>query len=240
VNSLVKEDFTARYPVEPGKYRSQESVAAPENRYASAGQFAEDLNRFLSDQPLKFAPELSVWEQIRKWVRRHPRLTSTGVVSMLSAAVIIPCVMLLGIVVLRACRNADTARRAQDFEAGTLQARPMVSNSIPNEDTLREGVLKCRKTLEIYEVLDNPNWQKGPHWTGLSHAQRSTLAEKVARVVAGVGPCGVASCTRSPGGSEERPEDPDDRRRHSGFACFEGAIPGTGSLLDALKRTQKP
>ena len=34
---------------------------------------AADLRRFLEDQPLRYAPELSRVEGVRKWFRRHPR-----------------------------------------------------------------------------------------------------------------------------------------------------------------------
>ena len=50
----------------------------PERRYRHADQLAEDLRRFLDDQPLRFAPELSRVERVQKWLRRHPRLTSLG------------------------------------------------------------------------------------------------------------------------------------------------------------------
>jgi len=32
---------------------------------------AEDLQRFLDDEPLKYAPELSRVERVRKWLRRR-------------------------------------------------------------------------------------------------------------------------------------------------------------------------
>src|SRR5207248_3399844 len=47
-------------------------------RYQRAEHLAEDLKCFLEDRPLKHAPELSQREQIGKWLRRHPRLTSSG------------------------------------------------------------------------------------------------------------------------------------------------------------------
>src|SRR5262249_27342881 len=50
----------------------------PARRYQQAGHLAEDLRRFLDDLPLKYAPEPSRAERLRKWLRRHPRLTSSG------------------------------------------------------------------------------------------------------------------------------------------------------------------
>src|SRR5262249_1057817 len=56
-------------------------AADPALRYQRAEHVAEDLRRFLADQPLCYAPELSRRERLQKWLRRHPRLTSSGSVA---------------------------------------------------------------------------------------------------------------------------------------------------------------
>jgi serine/threonine protein kinase/Flp pilus assembly protein TadD len=50
----------------------------PAHRYTSAAELREDLNRQRSNQPLRYARERSVRESARKWIRRHPRLSSGG------------------------------------------------------------------------------------------------------------------------------------------------------------------
>lgn len=150
----------------------------PQNRYASAGQLAEDLNRFLADQPLKYAPELSTWERVRKWIRRHPRLTSSTAVSLLAAAVIIPGVALLGLRAVR-LRNAEAANYAREFQTETMQSLPQTMMVAPDEEQLHEGIAKCKKTLGIYGVLDNPNWQQNAHWQSLEPFLQRKLSENV-------------------------------------------------------------
>ena len=59
----------------------------PARRYQQADHLADDLRRLLEDRPLKHAPELSRVEQARKFVRRHPRLTSSGTVAGIAALV---------------------------------------------------------------------------------------------------------------------------------------------------------
>src|SRR5205085_11553738 len=44
---------------------------APEDRYASAGEMAADLRRYLNDQPI-LARRPSWFDRGRKWLRRHP------------------------------------------------------------------------------------------------------------------------------------------------------------------------
>ena len=61
----------------------------PAQRYQRADHLAEDLRRFLDDRPLKYAPELSRVERVRKFVRRHPRLDVVGDGRAAAAAVLL-------------------------------------------------------------------------------------------------------------------------------------------------------
>ena len=57
----------------------------PATRYPSAAALAEDIERHLSDLPLRYARETSPGEQFRKWARRNPRLASpAGIVAVLA------------------------------------------------------------------------------------------------------------------------------------------------------------
>lgn len=59
-------------------------------RYQTAEELIEDLGRQLSSHPLRFAENRSIRERIRKWARRHPRITSaTSVLIFCSAFLII-------------------------------------------------------------------------------------------------------------------------------------------------------
>ena len=53
----------------------------PADRYASAQELADDLHRFLRDEPIH-ATRPSLVEQVRKWSRRHPSLVVAGVLVM--------------------------------------------------------------------------------------------------------------------------------------------------------------
>ncbi len=58
----------------------------PTERYASAGEFAADLRRFLDDRPI-LARRPTALDHTRKWLRRHPAYTYAGLVVLLLAAV---------------------------------------------------------------------------------------------------------------------------------------------------------
>lgn len=67
----------------------------PGERYLTAEEFAEDLQRFLENRPIQ-ARRPTVVERVRKWSRRHPSVVVSGIVmlvllalgSMISAALI--------------------------------------------------------------------------------------------------------------------------------------------------------
>lgn len=56
----------------------------PANRYASARQLCDDLTAQTKNQPLVHLKEPSLGERSQKWMRRHPRLTSTASVGLLA------------------------------------------------------------------------------------------------------------------------------------------------------------
>ncbi len=58
----------------------------PAERYASAGEFAADLRRFLDDRPI-LARRPTAVDHARKWLRRHPAYTYAGLVVLLLTAI---------------------------------------------------------------------------------------------------------------------------------------------------------
>jgi tRNA A-37 threonylcarbamoyl transferase component Bud32 len=72
----------------------------PSGRYASAGELADDLGRFLTGRPVKARP-VSWWRRSWQWCRRHPAPAG------LMAAVILAIGLLIGGLTLHAVRVAD-------------------------------------------------------------------------------------------------------------------------------------
>jgi serine/threonine protein kinase/tetratricopeptide (TPR) repeat protein len=157
----------------------------PAERYQRADQLAADLDAFLSDRPLKHAPELSWVERGQKWIRRHPRLASSG-----SVAVLATLLLVLAGVALTGMRghltatqsklaSAEALKRKQDFEAGTVRALCLVNTLVDLPDHRRQGLAACEQTLSRYEVLEREDWQERPAWRQLNAEERQALGEDV-------------------------------------------------------------
>ena len=155
----------------------------PSRRYQQADHLAEDLRRFLTDCPLKYAPELSRVERVRKYFRRHPRLTSSG--SVATAALVVLLAVGTSLAAARGHLSEARARlgtvqardRQKAHEDGMVKALCLVNTSLDLQDHLREGADVCEKTLALYDVPGGAPGGEHPDWAGLDPGTRRRLAE---------------------------------------------------------------
>jgi serine/threonine protein kinase/tetratricopeptide (TPR) repeat protein len=155
----------------------------PARRYQRAEHLVDDLTRFLEDRPLRYAPELSTAERVRKWVRRHPRLTSSGSVAT-AAALLLALVggalvwaqQHLAVTREQAARAAARERQ-RATAAGTEQALCLVNTTTDVQDHLRTGLRVCEQTLALHHVLERDDWQDDPDWDRLDADEQRRLAE---------------------------------------------------------------
>jgi serine/threonine protein kinase/tetratricopeptide (TPR) repeat protein len=130
----------------------------PGKRYQTAHELREDLQRQLDHLPLKFAPEPSRMERVRKWTCRHPRLVSSTSVAAVAALI----VALFGILLLArtwqlAREKAYNSLNLLREEMKTIQF--LLNSPNPERDQLEEGIALCRQTLDRYGVLEGVSWQ---------------------------------------------------------------------------------
>jgi serine/threonine protein kinase/Flp pilus assembly protein TadD len=156
---------------------------APEDRYQQAGELTEDLQRFLEDRPLRHAPELSTKEVVRKWARRHPRLTSSA--SVAAAAVVLLLLAggaLAGVrhhlsAVQTELEDIQARERHKAYRDGTARALCLVNTTTGRPEHVREGLAVCEQTLGLYNLLAEEHWQEPPDWARLGPAARAEVAE---------------------------------------------------------------
>ena len=96
----------------------------PADRYATAQELADDLQRFLRDEPIR-ARRPSLVEQGRKWARRHPAVLAAAVLVMFLTLVLsLTSNYLIGRANERAnAALAESRLRAEEAEKRFQQAR---------------------------------------------------------------------------------------------------------------------
>jgi tetratricopeptide (TPR) repeat protein len=171
----------------------------PAQRYQQAEHLADDLRRFIEDRPFRYAPELSRAEQARKWLRRHPKLTSVAPVAAVALLLLVGTgLAILGLREhLRSTQQnleeatgreqertlelgvAQGRERKRAFAAGTIRALCLVNTTTDLHDHYRQGQSVCEEVLGLYGVLDRPDWQQTPSWQQLAADERRLLAEDV-------------------------------------------------------------
>ncbi len=131
----------------------------PAQRYPSALALAEDLRRFLADEPVSARP-VGAGERLVKWVRRRPALAALVLVSLLAAAALVG----LGAwsnAALRAAADRERHQRRLAEERSQLTRRAVddmysqvaeewLANE-PHKDLVQRAFL--RKALRIYQQL---------------------------------------------------------------------------------------
>ncbi len=152
----------------------------PSERYQSAQELADDLQRFLDNRPIR-ARRPSPMELVRKWLRRHPSVAAAGVVIL----ILLACGSLVSAALVRAEQDRTKAeqqkteqayrrerQRAEEAEARLRLARRSVDELIQvSEQELAdrpgmEGVRKrlLRSALAYYQEIiaqrrDDPDAQ---------------------------------------------------------------------------------
>jgi WD40 repeat protein/serine/threonine protein kinase len=111
----------------------------PSERYATAQELADDLQRFLKDEPIR-ARRPTPWQRARKWARRHRSIVASFAVSVLV------------LLVLAMAGLAANYRLIQDEKAQTLAAYREEAN---------QRRIAERHLHRSYALLAQQAWERG-------------------------------------------------------------------------------
>lgn len=155
----------------------------PANRYASARALMEDLDRQLSDQPLKHAKDGSVPERLRKWCRRHPRLSSWA---SLGTCALVLLVGAVGFAAYQRDRRMGLEARENwgAFRDDSMRFQLSLTG-LPEDGTkpTTDAVANGRKALERYPSPGDPDWERSRAVRHLSERDRADLRQEVGTVL---------------------------------------------------------
>jgi serine/threonine protein kinase/tetratricopeptide (TPR) repeat protein len=154
----------------------------PADRYQTADDLREDLDRHLSQLPLKHAANPSKREVVRKWLKRHPRLTSSSTVAAV-AAVLFVAVVAGAVYARERTRGLEARGRLADHQTAFRDAQLFLDDRNRSWPRLDEGLGKLRGVLARYDVPEDPAatdaWLRSPALRYLPESERSRVKEDV-------------------------------------------------------------
>ena len=148
--------------------------ADPNRRYRQAAELREDIDLHLTNQPLKYATNPSIRERMLKWVRRHPRLSSSGTVMAVSAAILLAVGAGAFFVY---DRNRDLSARTLylDHQAAFANAQLLFDDRNQSHADLSAAQANLRGVLDRYGV---PVDGKSDDWLAASPLRRLPPADR--------------------------------------------------------------
>jgi eukaryotic-like serine/threonine-protein kinase len=118
----------------------------PAQRYASAGALAEDLQRFIDDEPIQ-ARRVSDAERLWRWSRRHKAIAA--LLALLATVLTVGCAV-MAVLWSRAEHSAEIAR-ANEFKAQTLAQQEAKASGEARELAGKEA--KARREAQEQERI---------------------------------------------------------------------------------------
>jgi serine/threonine protein kinase len=120
----------------------------PGQRYASALELAEDVQRFLRDEPIRARP-VRLAARVWSWVRRHPLPAGLVAASLLAPLVALIALSLLSARLVRANALESAAQQAELLEEATREFSRNVERVVQAKFTVNKTVPPTPNTVPL-------------------------------------------------------------------------------------------
>ena len=139
----------------------------PSRRYQTAAQLRDDIERHLAHQPLRYAPNRSISERLRKWQRRHPRWAAAGLVAVIATLVFILPVTVLAVRKMQLeTTEAELLWQESEKEARTVQV--MLATRLSDRAELDRSLANGKSIIEKYGIDEDSQWLQRPQVSRLT------------------------------------------------------------------------
>ena len=151
-------------------------------RYTTAGEFAEDLRRFLADHPNRHAPEPSPRERLAKFLRRNPRF-ATG--AMISSVAMVFILMLASLLAFSTTKRASVESRLmlKAFQADFPKCQFLLNTVSGPIDHLPDGLALSKTTLLRFGVSTDGPWHGNASFQAFTTDETTKLKADLAELV---------------------------------------------------------
>jgi serine/threonine protein kinase len=158
----------------------------PMRRYQSARELQVDLERHLQHLPLKYAPDRSLRERARKWVRRHPLWASFSAIG----AAVMALVLVLNILFEWYWARQEQREKLEALEAfvrfeNERKTMSILLNAPARSPEQREQGLRLGAALlETYHLLDeDTDWREQPLVKRLPQQMQERLQQEMGELL---------------------------------------------------------
>lgn len=154
-----------------------------DRRYARAGDFAEDLRRYLDDLPLRHAPEPSARERLAKFARRNPKLAGSSSVAAISIVLILSLLTAVWFIADNLA-SASARLKFQRFQDDFRESQLLMNTAGGPRSHLARGIESAERSLREFEIdREEISWDRHPIGRRLNPIERRTLREELAELI---------------------------------------------------------
>jgi serine/threonine-protein kinase len=160
LQKVVRGEYLPPSQVKPGVPRALEAVCRkamavrPEDRYASARALAEDVERWLADEPVRAHRE-PLATRLRRWGRRHRTVVTAGVILLLVSVL----GLALGLAAVEV-QKAETERQRDRAVQAEEQARAHLLRAQSNLKLATRAVDECFGVAKSDPLLQQAHMSK--------------------------------------------------------------------------------
>jgi serine/threonine protein kinase/Tfp pilus assembly protein PilF len=175
----------------------------PSRRYARARDLAEDLNRFLEDRPLKFAPEPSLRERFAKLARRNPRLCGNSSIAAFSVMMILSLGGLIGLL-HNNMQNLAARLKVQVFRNDFAESRFLLNLQSGPVEHLGRGIERAQKAIDNEQIDASGHFRPESWYHRLTPYEQAAVREQTSELILLLARSGVALAARTGTEAERR------------------------------------